>query len=227
MKSKSSDCFWWQTDFACRLRDLFQRRVFWPVLKQYCKSHEVTGLENLAQLDHPVIFVANHASHADTVMILSALPPHLRRKVTVAAAQDYFYSKCLRAFVVSLFLNTFPFDRHDGARSLEQCEAEIQQGWSLLIYPEGTRSTDGSIGRFKKGVAALAKRLNVPVVPVYIEGCSQILPKGCSHPQKTDIRVRFGAPVRYDNAASLAAIATDMRRRVVELKESCCLSDCA
>jgi 1-acyl-sn-glycerol-3-phosphate acyltransferase len=217
-KAKQLQKFWWQQPIACSIRDFFQRFVFWPIIRKFCNTHSVRGAEFLQDLQSPVIFVANHASHADTVMILSALPPELRRQTTIAAARDYFYTNGLRASIVSLFLNTFPFDRHNGALSLKQCTAELEEGWSLLIYPEGTRSVDGSIAPFKKGVGLLAGRLSVQVVPVFVEGPAEMLPKGSHMPQKKDVTITFGPPVRYQSKMGMQAIADDLRERVLVLQ---------
>jgi 1-acyl-sn-glycerol-3-phosphate acyltransferase len=138
----------------------------------------------------------------------------LRRRTVIAAAADYFYTNPLKGSAVSLALNTFPFDRKHGETSLERCMDLVRDGWTLLIYPEGTRSTDGSIGRFKRGVGTLAAALGVPVVPVYIDGASTLMSKGRSLPHRASIAVRFGAPRRYRHNDDPTAIADDLRGRV-------------
>jgi long-chain acyl-CoA synthetase len=210
---------WWQGAPSRLVRDILQRCGLFPVLRVLCSRFEVTGVEHVQNLRGPAIFVANHSSHFDTCLVARALPVETRRRLTVAAAADYFYRSKAKASFVSLLLNTFPFDRkqRDGDKSLARCEQAVRDGWSLLIYPEGTRSTSGEIGRFKRGAGMLAARLGAPVVPVYIDGASSLMPKGRSIPRRTKIAVRFGEPARYSADTDAIDIANDLRERVVSL----------
>jgi hypothetical protein len=82
-------------------------------------------------------------------------------------------------------VNAFPFSRTDSIRpSLEHCARLLDRGWSILIYPEGTRSITGQMGPFKSGVGLMAVELGVPVVPVNISGTYQLLPKGRAIPRR-------------------------------------------
>jgi long-chain acyl-CoA synthetase len=209
---------WWQGAPSRLVRDALQRCGLFPVLRVLCRRFRVEGVEHLGRLDGPAIFVANHSSHFDTCLVVRALPVDVRRRLTVAAAADYFYRSKAKASFVSLLLNTFPFDREHGDESLARCEQAIRDGWSLLIYPEGTRSVDGEIGRFKRGAGIVASRLGVPVVPVHIDGASKIMPKGRSIPRRADVTVRFGEAVEYERGADPIAIANEMRGRVVALR---------
>ena len=116
-----------------------------------------------------MIFVANHASHLDTPLILLSLPDEWRRRTAVAAAADYFFDTWWRAVGSALLFNTFPIDRRGGAMSTTPGEV-LADGWSLVIFPEGTRSKDGWMGKFRMGAAFLAREHGVPVVPVAHRG---------------------------------------------------------
>jgi 1-acyl-sn-glycerol-3-phosphate acyltransferase len=194
-----------------------QRFALFPAVALLCQKYRIEPQQRVTTLNGSAIIVANHASHFDTLLLLRALPAHVRRRTVVAAAADYFYTNPLKGSAVSLALNTFPFDRKDGEASLERCMELVRDGWTLLIYPEGTRSTDGSIGRFKRGVGTLAAALGVPVVPVYIEGASTLMSKGRSLPHRASINVRFGAPRRFRHDDDPIAIANDLRDRVYAL----------
>jgi 1-acyl-sn-glycerol-3-phosphate acyltransferase len=200
MQAKSVHCSaepigWWQSAWARMLRDLCQRALE-PLLSVLCRPLHIEGIDNLPADGRAAILIANHSSHFDTLLLIRALPPRLRRRLAVAAAEDYFYSNPLKGAAVSLFLNALPFRRNGRALcSLRRCEKLIQNGWWLLIFPEGTRSPDGSVGMFHPGVSLLAARLGVPVIPSRLEGAHALLPKGRCWPRQTPVAIHFGKPV--------------------------------
>lgn len=161
---------------------------------------EVSGREHLDGVPSPAIFVANHCSHLDTPLLLCSLPARWRHRTVVAAAADYFYSKQLLAGVVSLAFGTVPV-RRGGIAGTERMAGLIAEGWSLVIFAEGTRSRDGRIAPLRPGAAALAADTGAPLVPVHVAGTHEAmptgrywmkLPTGGRHP----LRVSFGEPVR-------------------------------
>ena len=103
-------------------RTLLQGSMLFPFHRFYSRPFKVEGVDKVARVTAPCLFVANHASHADTVAILRALPRALRRRTTVAAAADYFFASRLRSLLAGLLLNAFPFSRQGRIReSLEHC----------------------------------------------------------------------------------------------------------
>jgi len=187
---------WPLTGAAGAARRLLQQAIAFPTHRLVSRSFTVTGAENLSDLALPALFIANHSSHVDTLSILRALPAPIRSKLAVAAAADYFFSNRLLAISLPLAINAFPFTREGSIRtSLEYCGELIDKGWSVLIYPEGTRSTSGRLLDFKPGIGYLATGLGVPIVPVAVSGGYQILPKGAVWPHRHQVRVHFGAPV--------------------------------
>lgn len=187
---------WPRTGGAAALRVALQTLALMPLHRHYARPFSVTGTENLGQVLGPSLFVANHSSHADTVAILRALPTRLRRKTAIAAAADYFFASRIGGVVFSLLLNAFPFSREGRIReSLEQCGILCDEGWSILIFPEGTRSPDGRLLPFKSGIGLLSTGLNVPVVPISVTGGAQVLKKGGSWPRRGAMTVHFGRPV--------------------------------
>ena len=130
-----------------------------------------------------MIFVANHASHLDTPLILLSLPDAWRRRTAVAAAADYFFDTWWRAVGSSIIFNTFPIDRRGGSMATTPGEV-LEQGWSLVIFPEGTRSVDGWIGHFRMGAAYLSHEHGVPVVPVAHRGTFAAMPRGAGWPAR-------------------------------------------
>ena len=200
-------------NFQKAARWVLQNILLFPVMRFYSKSFTVTGLENLKSLKGPCVYVANHSSHADTGIILLALPEYQRESLSIAAAADYFYkNKWIGAFM-TLLLNTFPFDRKQPLLGFRKAKEVLREGSSLLIFPEGTRSTPLSQAHFKPGFALLARQLGVPVVPIGIEGAYEMLPKGNALPKKTDVRISFGEPI-YPAGRTSEELADVLEERV-------------
>jgi 1-acyl-sn-glycerol-3-phosphate acyltransferase len=185
---------WARTPPARAVRSLVQRGVLVPTLR-FISPFTVIGRRNLAQLDGPAVFVANHQSHFDAPVCLAALGGRVRRRLVIAAAADYFYSSALKGAAASLALGTVPFVRSGGGsrESLALLKELVGKGWSVLIFPSGTRGT-GATG-FKKGFAYIAVDAQVPVVPLYLHGLDRVMPKGSFVPLPGGVAVGIGAPI--------------------------------
>jgi long-chain acyl-CoA synthetase len=150
--------------------------------------------------------------------ILRALPRQKRRMTVVAAAADYFYENRIAGGFASLLLNTFPFSRSGNVRaSLERCGELVDRGWSILIYPEGTRSVDGRLLPFRSGIGLLAKGLGIPVVPIGVVGNFEVLPKGAAWPRRASVTVQVGEPISVDPAADVEELTTQFHGAVAAL----------
>lgn len=170
----------------------------------------VEGEENVADLHGAFIVVANHTSHLDAPIIFACLPSHLTKNLATGAAADYFYRKPAISKLTSLFFNTYPVDRRPRGKANSSVTAIsfvpkrgmsvrlLESGVPLLIFPEGTRSRSGQMGKFKPGTAALSIKLRVPIVPVAMVGNHQAMPVGAKFPRfgRHDIRVVIGRPMR-------------------------------
>ena len=127
--------------------------------------------------DRPCVVVANHSSHADTAALLAARPA--RRRPAVAAAADYWFDGAprWRTFLGKCLTSAFPVRRSGGGSAdLQHAIAMLDSGRDVIIFPEGTRSRDGSLGHFHTGAARLAQTAGVPLVPVAICGTSALMP---------------------------------------------------
>src|SRR5262249_3184081 len=136
--------------------------VWGPLLRGYHRQ-ECRGLEHLEGLRGPAIFIANHTSNLDTPAILAAMPAKWRRRVAVAAAADYWFAPDqgltgrLAGPLAALLYNAFPFSRTDAVEaSLRYLGELVDDGWSILLYPEGGRSDTGQMCPFKKGIGLIA-----------------------------------------------------------------------
>lgn len=200
------DIPWTRGRAASRLREVLVCGVLGPLMDLYTRRR-VSGREHLDGLAGPVVFVANHNSHMDTPVILRALPGRWRRRTAVAAAADYFYAKRRYALSASLAFGTVPLDRNSGAGLGSDQTAHLDRlfrdGGSLLVFPEGTRSRDGRVGRLRSGAALLAAEHDLPIVPIFVGGTREAMPRGHRwmvfragprgprHP----IEIRFGNPL--------------------------------
>jgi 1-acyl-sn-glycerol-3-phosphate acyltransferase len=185
---------WARTRPARGAREAILRAGFKPLVWSQV-APRVSGLDRLDGVRGPVLFASNHTSHLDAPLILCSLPERFRRRVAVAAASDYFFDSWWRATGTALAFNTFPVDR--GAGELSALPGDLlADGWSLLIFPEGSRSPDGWARRFKHGTAWLALDNGVPTVPIAIRGAHAAMPRGRGWPRpgRDPVSVRFGAP---------------------------------
>lgn len=150
-----------------------------------------------------LIFTPNHHSHLDTALMVRAMPATWRHKLVMAAAADYFFDQRWKAALSALSLNAIPIDRTaTGRKSADAIRELVEDGWSLVIYPEGGRSPDGWGQEFKGGAAYLSSRTGAPVVPVYIDGTGSIFGKGMKRPEPGRTRVVFGTSLRAADGES-------------------------
>ncbi|HZC73880.1 MAG TPA: lysophospholipid acyltransferase family protein [Jatrophihabitans sp.] len=195
-------------------REAAQKGGLEPLFRSQVRT-QVDGLDVLTGLTGPVIFVANHSSHLDTPLILLSLPDSWRRRTAVAAAADYFFDKWWRAVGSAIVFNAFPIDRRGGAMAATPGEV-LDEGWSLVIYPEGTRTHDGWTGRFQTGAAYLAVQHQVPVVPIGLRGTFAAMPRGQNWPGRgrRQLTIRYGAPLYPGPGESARAFAPRVRAAV-------------
>jgi len=199
--ASSSPPDWPYSPLAITARRWIQRPLF-GLLDRLVQA-EVSGLGHIETLDCPVLFVANHTSHLDAPIVLRSLPEARRRRIAVAAAQDYFFRQVLVGALVGLSVGAFPLARSADVRPvLAHCARLQERGWSMLFFPEGTRSTTGAIGPFKRGVGLIALKLGLPVVPIRTRGLFELLPKGRVLPRPGRATVRFGAPLDFEPTAA-------------------------
>ncbi len=169
-----------------------------------------------------VIVASNHSSHLDMGFVKYALGSYGDGIVSLAA-QDYFFEgNTLRSVYVKNLTNLAPFDRKGGLRQALRVAGEhLDRGRNVLIFPEGTRSPDGSIQEFKPAISHLALAHEVDILPVYLGGTYQAMKKGSKIPTKREITARIGPPLEV---AELRRLTAGMKhaaacRRIAELTE--------
>jgi 1-acyl-sn-glycerol-3-phosphate acyltransferase len=208
---------WSRSRAGVAVRAMLQRLLLFPLVGWFCRPLRIESDPSLHGMQGPFVFVANHSSHADTALILRALPPRIRRRTAPAAAEDYFFRGRIRGALVSLLVGAFPFPRR-GRAGVDRAEQLLEAGWSVLLFPEGTRSADGHVGTFKPGVAMLGARGH-RVVPIGIAGARHVFPKGRTLPRRHAVSIVIGAPVAIDEPlpAAVAAAAERLRGKVSRL----------
>jgi 1-acyl-sn-glycerol-3-phosphate acyltransferase len=196
-----------------------------PLMSCYTRLH-VYGRERFDQLPPPVILVANHSSHLDTPTIMRALPLAWRQRSAVAAAADYFYKKRAVANAVALIFNTVPIMRRGGGGvgggAFDHVDRLIDQRWNLLMFPEGTRSRAGDLGRLRSGAAVIAQQHGIPIVPVWVRGTHEAMPPGRRWPRRVDgffsrrhrVEVHFGPPIVCAPGEDAAEVMSRVRRHL-------------
>jgi 1-acyl-sn-glycerol-3-phosphate acyltransferase len=210
---------WARTAPARAVRELVLRGVFDPLIAGHAHV-TVSGRGALEAIDGPAVLVANHSSHVDTPILLGALTAARRRMTLVGAAADYFYTRRDLAIAVSLAFGTVPIERRfngEPSAALDALEQLIADGFSLILYAEGTRSRTGRLGEFRPGAAALARRRSVPLVPVRISGTAQLMAPGrgwMARADRSDRRVRH--PVSVEFGAALRPAAREEVRPVMD-----------
>ena len=212
-------------------RAAFREGVIRPLFRHYLPL-TVEGELELENLSGPVIFAANHQSNLDTLAILTALPFAWRGRVAPAVQQEYFdahlknkgsasesLSAAIQYWLAIVLVNVFPLARTSaGARDgLRFAGALADDGYSILIYPEGRLTRDGSIEPFQEGVGLLAVRLQAPVIPIHLSGLFDILSVNDRWPKRGPVRVRFGEALWFRESQDYREVTQTIADAVMTL----------
>jgi long-chain acyl-CoA synthetase len=206
--------------------------LVWPATMLMARPR-ILGRERLGEVKGPVLIVANHIASADIGFILAALPGRLRHRLAVAMEGERLqamrrppsnlssFRRWLRrlnyGLVVALF-NVFPLPQQTGFReSFAFAGESVDRGFSVLVFPEGRRTQDGSIAVFRAGIGLLVKNLAVPVVPIRIDGLFELKQTGRKVAPAGAVKVTVGAPVQFDAKDDPAVIAGELQNRIASL----------
>ncbi len=212
----------WARTFPARwARNVLLEGLLRPTIAGIARP-KVKGIDRLADLRdgdfEPVIFCANHHSHVDTPLVLTSLPEPWRYQVFVGAAADYFFRTKATSAVASLALNAIPIERATVTRKSANLATElIEDGWSMLIFPEGGRSPDGWGQDFRGGAAYLARRTGAAVVPIHLAGTGRILRKGSKKLRPSPTVVTFGHPIRAEEGEDTRRLGARIEAAVAGL----------
>lgn len=187
----------WARSTPARAARSFILKAGFQTLLRMELTVSVHGRDVLDEVEPPMLFAANHSSHLDAPLVLTSLPPSIREKTAVGAAADYFFDVWWRAVGTALAFNTFPVERTGSRRSAGPAAKLIEEGWNILVFPEGTRSKDGWVGDLRQGVARLSLEHRIPIVPLALRGTYPAMPRGRGWPApgRPPVHVRFGRPI--------------------------------
>ena len=204
-----------------------------PLFRQYIEL-TVVGRENLDLVSPPTLFAANHASHLDTVAVLASLPHEWRPRLAPAASQQHFFPTGdpqglgrrigMRAqyWLACGLFNAYPLSQDPGhvRDTLRYTGELVAAGFCPLVYPEGEMTADGSMQPFRRGIAAMSQRLEIPVVPVRLDGLFRIMSRHDSWPRSGPVRVAFGPPISPRASEGYAQLAARIEESVRDLVPS-------
>jgi 1-acyl-sn-glycerol-3-phosphate acyltransferase len=191
-------------------------------------AHWITGIRGrwlgCAPSDAGRIYFANHTSHLDTVLLWAALPERLRKKTRPVAAAEYWRPVAWRRYLAERVFRSVFVDR-DGpdpaaTKTVPLLEA-LDGGDSLILFPEGTRGTGADLQPFKSGVFHIAReRPGIELVPVWLDNCYQVLPKGAVLPLPLLCTATFGSPVKINAYEEKAGFLQRLRQALLDLRRA-------
>lgn len=226
----------YQTRWHRWARFIAQRLILAPVVRSVTRPR-INGRSHLDGLTGPFVLVTNHSSHLDAPLLVSLLPYRLTKHLAVAAAADYFYGKWWMKALTSLFFNSFPVQRNVAGMSRGNSLSVrlLAEGLPIVIFPEGTRSRDGAMKRFKPGAAALSIDQDAPVLPIALAGTSQAMPVGRFWPVwgRPRVDMFIGTPmlampeesVREFSARVEARVSTMLTLRTAQVRDDVLTDD--
>jgi 1-acyl-sn-glycerol-3-phosphate acyltransferase len=210
---------WARSKAGVAARRIILRAGMHPIVSTEL-SLRVYGTDKLEDVPGPVIFHSNHSSHLDATLIMCTLPERWQRKTGVGAARDYFFDVWWRQAFTALVYGAFPIDRGRGGRTaIDKARELVDDGWSIVLFPEGTRSPDGHMQRFRHGASRLAIELGIGVVPIAIIGAYQAMPKGRWWPRvgRPVVTMRYGDAIYPEEGESHQALSMRMQQAVMRL----------
>ena len=204
----------WGMSWWCRpLRGLIQRVVIFPALR-WLYGFRVVGASNVEGLEGPVLFAANHCLRLDNGLIIKAMPLRHRRRLAIAAWEELWRNPAYR-ITHPLLGNGFPFSKEGAVRaSLENMGRILDDGWSVLIYPEGELTVGGPMQPFRGGTGLVAVESGIPVVPIKLEILKIGSPTGFPMFRRGDVEVRFGSPFTFPRGTTYEEATTRIEEAV-------------
>ena len=198
------------------MRRLLHRFVLRPLVR-WLAGGAVHHPERMPA-DGPAIVFANHNSHADTALLIAAFPNEVIDRVRPLAAADYWFGNRIAAWMSRHIVGAVAVDRTGAAPDpLAAAKAALAAGDILIVFPEGTRGKPGELGAFHCGIARLAAaHPDAPLVPVWLSGCDQVLPRHRRLPRRVRCAVRVGLPVEIGELDPRLAADT-LRHELMEL----------
>ena len=223
---------WPQNWFLTVIRTIVYYLAVWPAT-YILAAPRVRGRENLGGISGPALFVSNHVTYLDIGWVLAALPARFRHRLATAMRGERIatmlrpppemnilerFSERLSYFLVFAFFNVFPLPKETGFRRSFSFAGDLtDRGWNILIFPEGQTSQDGRIAPFRSGIGLLAQSLQIPVVPIRLDGLFELKRARRILAGPGKVQVTIGQPIQFSPEQDPGEIARELGRRVAEL----------
>lgn len=207
--SKYHDPALYKSGWRSLARAVLQRGIFRLIVKSAVTQKRIVH-PGVSRVKGAFLLVANHSSHLDAPMLMQGLPFKQGRYLSTGVAREYFFEIFTRRVFVRWFFNAFPIDRDGSRKHSGISRALLKAGVPVLVFPEGTRSTNGRMATFKPGAAALSISVGVPVIPAALIGAFEAMPKGRGWPVpgRPPVGVVFGEPIYPHEGESAVALTT-------------------
>src|SRR5689334_9138212 len=205
----------------------------WPAT-YLLAAPRIRGRENLLDLQGPALVISNHVTYLDIAWILPSLPARFRNKLATAmrgerlaemrrpsSAKNLFerFMERLRYFLALSLFNVFPLPKQSGfLQSFRFAGNLVDHRWNILVFPEGRTTEDGKMDHFRSGIGLLAKQLQIPVVPMHLDGLFDLKQAERMMTRPGHVRVTIGSPIRFSSDDDPEHIARELERRVRELQ---------
>jgi long-chain acyl-CoA synthetase len=224
---------WPQNGLVTMFRLVIYYLLAWPAT-YLLAAPRIRGRENLRNVEGPVLVVANHVTYLDIAWVLPALPMRFRHRLATAMRGERlaemrrppaslgFFARTLERlnyFLACGLFNVFPLPKQAGfLQSFHFAGDLVDRRWSVLVFPEGVTSEDGNMTAFRGGIGLLARQLNIPVVPLYLDGLFPLKRENRILARPGQVRVTIGKPVRFSAEQDAAEITRVLEARVRELQ---------
>src|SRR6185312_6140493 len=192
------------------------------------------GVERLSGQRGPLLFISNHVTYIDAGLLMFAMPARYRARLAIAMQGELLAAmrtppQQMNAFqrllenvsywLVTALFDVFPLPQRSGFReSFAFAGESVDRGYSVLVFPEGRRTTDGEISPFRAGVGILAQQLKIPIVPMRIDGLFPLKQKRRRFARRGQIKVLVGEPVQFPDEMKEEEIAAELESRVKNLQ---------
>jgi len=206
----------------------FTQGVWRALVHVYLRGYHRLRIEGLEHVpaQPPFVMVANHSSHLDVLTLGAALPWRLRPQAFPIAAGDVFFETPAASFFSAMMLNALPMWRkHCGSHAMHELRGRLLGDPAIfLLFPEGTRSRDGTMSAFKPGLGMMVAGSPVPVVPCWIEGAFHAFRPKAKLPRPKPIGLRIGSALTFAEVANERSgwqeIAARLEAAVVALRDA-------
>ncbi len=200
-------------------------KIFWNIILKVFIGVKFLGNQKLKQFDNFII-ASNHNSHLDSIVLMTAIPPSKLTNTHPIAAADYFgrnkfTSKLTRLFINAVLISRIKSDDIESKNPVQVMIDLVQNGKSIILYPEGSRGEPGVMQKFKKGIGFVVEsNRNVPVIPVFMDGIGRILPKGKKIILPNITKIYFGQALYFKNE-NAQEITDKIEHEIILLREKC------